>query len=165
MPEVTAIASVSASDSEEFIKDPQTLAIKHSLMNKMKKSEMYNSISDTAKSIAGPILGVGMGLAIPAIIAGTLFTSTMGLGALAVVGVGLAATGISVITGYLSSHIYHGSSFDQSEFNAKDTARHLVKKLREHHIIMSGDDESPSRADGKRWQDVVRQQTPVAQVQ
>lgn len=145
---------------EDFIKDPETLAIKHVLMGKMKQSEVYSSISDSTKSIAGPVLGVGLGMAATALVTG----AALPIGALAVIGVGLAITAISVVTGYLSSHVYHGSAFDQSEFNAKDTARHLVNALKENNMCLSEEHEGNCRADGKQWAQVVRQQPAVAQV-
>ena len=163
------MAEVITLPPEELIQDQETLSIKHTLMESMKKSDLLNSVSKFGTFIAGLMLAAGMAIIGNALKTATLSTflplvaaQPVGLTFLAVAAV---ATIAAVTSDYMGSRIYHGSCFDQTEFKAKDTAKHLVAALKENNMCLKSEHEDHCRGDGKKWVDVVRQQPPTPQVQ
>ena len=154
--------------NDGLINDQETLAVKQNLMGRMRRGAMLNSVSSMGTFLAGIMLSVSMSMIVPAI--GVASATHAGLGLLSAVvaaspmgvaflGIAAVATIAAVGSNYMASRIFQGSNFDQTDFNARDTAKCLVQKLKENNMSMPNQDhEQNQRADGKSWAQVVRQQ-------
>lgn len=147
--------------SDEIIKDAKALAVKSKMMGRLRWNSMLNSVGRMATFFAGILLTTGtalMGIALKgASDAGNMSfgkaLATMGGDSVGLAFMGLAAvaTVVAVSTDYVASRIWQGNNVDNLEFNAKRTADHLVKKLKENNLCLTNEYPQNCRNDGQTW--------------
>jgi hypothetical protein len=152
--------------------DEQTLKIKQNIMERDKKSNLLNGISGISTFIAGVMIPIGMSTILPAVSAaahlgfGAIMTAVGGCTVgLAFLGVAAVATVAAIAANYYGSHIYQSAGFDQVDFNAKATAKHLVAALKENNMCFTQEHEQNCRNDGKTWVQAMNREPAIAQVQ
>jgi hypothetical protein len=142
-------SSTEATEAGEIIHDKVALENKHEIMEKLKWNALLGSISETCKFAAGPVFGLGLAFAVganPA--AGMAVAVPLLLGAAALLT-------IAVVAGYASTRIWQSGQFDNFELNAESTARHLVQELKTSHVSVTQEHGQNTRADGRKWVQVV----------
>lgn len=134
----------SAEVSDEIIHDKSAIQMKHKVMEKMKWNALLTSVAETCKFVAGPLAGIGIG--------GLMASSAFAIPVLLVAATLLT---VGVASGYASARIWQSGQFDNFELNAESTARHLVQELKTSRMVISEEHAQNTRADGKKWVQVV----------
>lgn len=129
-------------DNSEMFEDERTQTTKRKLMDKMRMNSLFQSVGDTCKFVAGPLMGIGIGVL-------ALGTAPLAVGA-AVVTAGVALLAVGIASSYASSRIWQSAQFDNFEVNAKSTAEHLVEKIKENNLCLTEHPQN-QRKDGKSW--------------
>jgi hypothetical protein len=126
----------------ELFEEERIQSTKRKLMDKMRWNSLFQSVGDTCKFVAGPLMGVGIGVL-------ALGTAPAAVG-LSVIAAGVALLTVGIASSYASSRIWQSAQFDNLEVNAKSTAEHLVEKIKENNLCLTEHPQN-QRKDGKSW--------------
>lgn len=175
------MAETPGTDCDQIISDHKSLEVKKIAMRNMRNETFLNSLSKVATFIGGPLMAAGLTMAasqffgIGAAAGGAAAAAggaaaVTGLAAIApatlgILAVGAAFVAVAVATDFISSRIYQGCQFDNTEFNAESTGRHIVKELKAQNMCLTSEHDSPCQAQKSEWANYVearRQQEVVA---
>lgn len=141
-------------NSDDMFKDAEVRAERDRTMNKMKWGPILNGVSRALGIIGGPVFGFGL----MAMLGFTNIAPSMMGPALTATIVGGVMSVASIAIDYLASRVYQSCGFDHSEVAAKSNAKHLVKELESHNMVIACKDkvgekgfDTAERKDGKSW--------------
>lgn len=142
--------------TDEVCTDPHIAHLKQTQMQKFKRHSLLVSIGDSCKFVAGPMFGIGIGAAISG---GTVVAALP----LVLLGAALGFLLVGISNTYAASRIWNDGQFNNYEISAQSTAHHIVQEIKENNMCFVK--EAPVRADGKNWQQVIKEQQAAGQAQ
>jgi hypothetical protein len=146
--------------------DSESLADRKKVLSEQRTNSKFYSVAETFQFMAAALLPIGIA---------TLITTAGGAAnvTMATIGAALTATAPALFLGaaavctaiaigsrYMAAKHFHNANFNSVEMNAQHTAKYLASELKGQPL----DVEYPqnSRADGKKWSQVVEQHTGIS---
>lgn len=175
MPTVT-IAGYIPQDEDKLARDEEARAQRVEVLKRQEWNTFFSGVKQVFMFLSGPLIGAGLGIALPAlktIVFGadpTLLPADaeaavsaawggVGLGS-ALLGAAAAAAGVAIGANHLGAKFAHAAAYDQFEINAQHTGKEVAKAIRQELEDMQNqraqpvilfDNPDAQRSDGKTW--------------
>lgn len=165
--------------NNDIVMDADGLADKQKIMNEHRANAKLYSTAETFQFLAAALLPVGLatliatakGISTAGAVAATGAAEAITLGSIGaafatapvmiLLGAAALCTAVAIGSRYMASKHFHNANLNSTEMNSKHTARYIAKELKAQAACVQSEYPENSRADGKRWAQVVEEKSNI----